>query len=110
MPDEHAALGHLGGDRSRSGVPKRGSGRRRCVPGTSRVAPFASVKSVSAHIVLHTIGTCGFGERDELVVGVDRLGGLARADGDRRQRRDEAAGVEHALDDGSTLACTGIRS
>ncbi len=24
-----------------------------------RVAPFASVKSVSAHIVLHTVGTCG---------------------------------------------------
>ena len=26
-----------------------------------RVAPFASVKSVSAHIVLHTVGGCGFG-------------------------------------------------
>ena len=27
----------------------------------SRVAPFASVKSVSAHIVLHTVGGCGLG-------------------------------------------------
>ena len=26
-----------------------------------RVAPFASVKSVSAHIELHTVGGCGFG-------------------------------------------------
>ncbi len=26
-----------------------------------RVAPFASVKSVSAHIVLHTVGGCGLG-------------------------------------------------
>ena len=26
-----------------------------------RVAPLASVKSVSAHIVLHTVGGCGFG-------------------------------------------------
>ncbi len=25
-----------------------------------RVAPFASVKSVSAHIELHTVGACGF--------------------------------------------------
>ena len=27
----------------------------------SRVAPFCSVKSVSAHIVLQTVGTCGLG-------------------------------------------------
>ena len=49
-----------------------------CVPGMSRVAPFASVKSVSAHIVLHTVGDVRLGERDQLVVGVDRLGRLAR--------------------------------
>ena len=30
-----------------------------CVPGMIRVAPLASVKSVSAHIELHTVGTCG---------------------------------------------------
>ena len=29
--------------------------------GLSRVAPFVSVKSVSAHIELHTVGGCGFG-------------------------------------------------
>ena len=62
----------------------------------SRVAPFASVKSVSAHIVLHTVGGWGFGQRDELIVGVDRLRRLARADRDRRERRDEQPGVEHA--------------
>ena len=63
------------------------------------MAPLSSVKSVSAHIVLHTVGGCGFGMRDQLIVGVDRLRRLARADGDRRQRRDEAAAVEHAFDD-----------
>ena len=30
-------------------------------PGMIRVAPFSSVKSVSAHIVLQTVGGCGFG-------------------------------------------------
>ena len=38
-------------------------------------------------------------QRDELVVGVDRLRRLAGQDRDRRQRRHEAARIEHALDD-----------
>ena len=38
-------------------------------------------------------------QRDELIVGVDRLRGLAGQDRDRRQRRDQAAGIEHAVDD-----------
>ena len=33
------------------------------LPGTRRVAPFASVKSVSAHIVLHTVGKWGLAMR-----------------------------------------------
>src|SRR5690606_8304738 len=43
------------------GAPYSGAWSHRCDPGTTRVAPFASVKSVSAHIVLHTVGTCGRG-------------------------------------------------
>ena len=39
----------------------RGEWSARCEPGTSRVAPLASVKSVSAHIELQTVGGCGFG-------------------------------------------------
>ena len=39
------------------------------------------------------------GNRDELIVGMDRLRLLVGADGDRRQRRHQAAGIEHALDD-----------
>ena len=38
-------------------------------------------------------------ERHELVVGVDRLGRLARPDRDRRERRHQAPPVEDALDD-----------
>ena len=45
-------------------------------------------------------GDVGPGERDELVVGVDRLCLLAGAYGDGGQRRNEQPGVEHALDDG----------
>jgi hypothetical protein len=36
---------------------------------------------------------------DELVVGVDRLGPLAGEDVDGRERRHQAAGTEHAVDD-----------
>ena len=46
------------------------------------------------------IGTCGRVERDELVVGVDRLGLLVGPDGDGGERRDQEARIEHRLDDG----------
>ena len=39
-------------------------------------------------------------DRHELVVGVDRLRRLAGADGDRRERRDEAPVIEDRFDDG----------
>jgi hypothetical protein len=39
------------------------------------------------------------GEGDQLVVGVDRLRGLPGVDADRRQRGDETARIEDALDD-----------
>ena len=42
----------------------------------------------------------GLGEGDDLVVGVDGLGGLARPDGNGREGRDEEAVVEHGLHDG----------
>ena len=64
------------------------------------MAPFSSVKSVIAHMVLQMIGTCGRVERDQLVVGVDRLRLLVGADGDGGEGRDEEARIEHALDDG----------
>ena len=56
-----------------------------------RVAPFASVKSVSAHIVLHTVGGCGFGIGMSWSSAWIGCGGLARVDGDRRQRRDRGS-------------------
>ena len=40
------------------------------------------------------------GERDELIVGVDRLRLLVGADGDGGERRDQEAGIEHRLDHG----------
>ena len=64
-------------------------------PGTSRVAPFSSVKSVMAHMVLQMMGTWGLGQRDELVVGVDRLRLLVGADGNGGERRDEQSRIEH---------------
>ena len=42
-------------------APYSGEWSARCEPGMIRVAPFASVKSVRAHIVLQTVGGCGFG-------------------------------------------------
>ena len=45
--------------------------------GTIRVAPFSSLKSVNAHMVLHTRLRCGIAIVIELVVAMDRLGRLA---------------------------------
>ncbi len=42
-------------------APNSGEWSARWLPGMIRVAPFASVKSVSAHIELHTVATCGLG-------------------------------------------------
>ena len=56
VPDEHAAAAHLGRDRCRARRRTPGCASRRCEPGMMRVAPFSSVKSVSAHIELHTVG------------------------------------------------------
>ena len=50
------------------------------------------------HRVAHGRGV-GLGDRHQHVVGVDGLWRLARADVDRRQRRDQAPGVENPLDD-----------
>ena len=40
-------------------TPFSGGPDQRWLPGTSRVAPFASVKSVIAHMQVHTMGGCG---------------------------------------------------
>src|ERR1700689_3397887 len=42
-------------------VTRSGDSDAGCDPGMIRVAPFSSVKSVSAHMVLHTVGGCGLG-------------------------------------------------
>ena len=52
----------------------------------------------------------GLGQRDDLVVGVDRLRRLARSDGDRGERRHQEPGVEDPLEDGQDRGWTGIRS
>ena len=41
--------------------PRRGLRSKRCDPGTTRVAPFASVKSVSAQMALQPSGRWGLG-------------------------------------------------
>ncbi len=46
------------------------------------------------------IGTWGRGERDELVVGVNRLRLLVGADGDGGERRDQEPRIEYGLDHG----------
>ena len=99
VPDQHAALRHLG----RDGVVRRAvvggvvgevragdDPRRAVLLGEVGERPHRVADGRHVRLV----------ERDELVVGVDRLRGLARDDRDRRQRRHEAARVEDALDDG----------
>ena len=42
-------------------APYSGESSARWLPGMIRVAPLASVKSVSAHMLLQTVGTWGLG-------------------------------------------------
>ena len=68
-------------------------------PGTTRVAPLASVKSVRAHMVLQTIGAWGLASGISVSSAWMGWARLAGPDADRRQGREQAAGVEHVLDD-----------
>ena len=98
-PDEDAALGHLGGD----GVV--GLERVRGL-----VAQVAARDEAGRPVLLGEVGDRPHGvaddrdvrpgQRDELVVGVDRLRLLVRADGDGGEGGDEEPRIEHALDDG----------
>ena len=75
-----------------------------------RVAPLASVKSVSAHIELHTVGTCG------LVMGISwssawigwgvSPGPIEIDDSDDTRH----PGSSTRSTTGSTWSCTGMRS
>ena len=54
---------------SSTGVESSGRlSTQRWLPGTTRVAPFASVKSSSGHMVLSTTSGCGRGDRVDAVV------------------------------------------
>ncbi len=98
-PDQDAALGHLGGDGL---VELERIGRL--------VAQMAPRDESGGAVLLGEVGDgphgvaddrhVGTGERDELVVGVDRLGLLVGPDGDGGERRDQEPGIEHPLDDG----------
>ena len=98
VPDEHRALGHLGRDRVVvAAVVGAAVGQVR--PGNeTRGAVRLGEVGQGPHRVAHR-RRVRLGNRDELVVGVDRLGGLAGEDVDRRERRDQATGIEHPLHD-----------
>ena len=75
-----------------------------------RVAPFASVKSVSAHIELHTVGTCGFGigrSWSSAWIGCAISPGRIVIELNDEMRQ---PGSSTPSTSGSTLACTGTRS
>ena len=98
MPDQHRALRHLGRDRVVGGaVVGAVVGEVRARDEPRRAVGLGEVGE-RPHRVAHG-RRVRLRQRDELVVGVDRLRDLAGEDVDRRQRRDEAARVEHALDD-----------
>ena len=98
VPHQHAAPRHLGRDRVvRAGRSRATVGEVRAGDDPGGAVGLGEVGE-RPHRVAHR-RRVRLGDRHELVVGVDRLRGLAGADGDRRQRRDQAAGVEHALDD-----------
>ena len=89
VPDEHAALGHLGGDGLVVGheVGRRG-GEVRARHEAGGAVGLGEVGE-GPHGVADR-GHVRLGQGHELVVGVDGLGPLAGIDGDRRQRRDRA--------------------
>ena len=99
MPDQDAAARHLGRDRvvlaavvggvvvpvGAGDDPRRAVGLGEVGERPHRVADGRDVR---------------LRDRQELVVGVDRLRDLAGQDRDRAQRRDQATRVEHRLDEG----------
>jgi hypothetical protein len=75
-----------------------------------RVAPFASLKLVSAHIVLQTVGTCGFGSGmswSSAWIGCAVSPGSMAID-DSDDTRHPASSTRSTT--GSTFSCTGIAS
>jgi hypothetical protein len=77
------------------------------LPGTSRVAPFASVKSVSAHIELHTTGMCGLASgitMSSAWIGCAISPGSIAIDDSDEIRHPESSTCSTI---GSTCACTG---
>ena len=101
-PDEDAALGHFGGD----GVVELERVR-------GLVAQVAARDEARRPVLLGEVGDrphrvaddrdVRAGERDQLVVGVDRLRLLVGPDRDGGQGRDEEPRIEHAFHDGEDV-------
>ena len=75
-----------------------------------RVAPFSSVKSVSAHIVLQTVATCGFASGiswSSAWIGCALSPGWIAID-ESDETRQPASSTPSTT--GSTAGCTGIAS
>ena len=75
-----------------------------------RVAPLSSVKSVSAHIVLQTIGTCGRGNGiswSSACIGCGFSSPQMAID-DSDDTRQPGSRTRSTI--GSTFSCTGMRS
>ena len=79
-----------------SSVGRRPSGQR-WPPGTSRVAPLASVAAERPHAVDHH-RVVGPGQRVDVLVAVEHLGLLARADLQRHRRRELVVGAEGVVE------------
>src|SRR5205807_2469057 len=106
VPDEDASFRHLGRD-GLVGVAVVGGAVAHVRPGHQAGGPvLIGEVGEGPHGVAHR-GRVGLGQGYQLVVGVDGLSGLTRADGDGGQGRDQAAGVQDLLHDGQNVVVDG---
>ena len=83
---------------------------KRCDPGTKRVPPLSAVKSVSAHMLVTIIGTCGSGRWRAITMSSPCIGcgcspgpmSIAVMPESRQPRSSRRSTI------GSTFGCTGI--
>src|SRR5262245_2659424 len=106
VPDEHASPRHPG----RDAIIVTAEGRR-------VVAQVRTGDDARRPVGLGEVGERPHGvahgrdvrlrQREQLIVGMDRLRPLTRVDADRRQRRHQAPRIEHAIDDRQDLLVDG---